>query len=98
MTSAMGLDDSQLLIKYLGQEYELSRFRKFHPGGANTLARFRGKDIGEQLRATQHSQAAYSLMEDYAKSARAPDIDEVSMDPLFSPIANFLGRGMSDNS
>lgn len=84
MSSAKGSDESPLLMKYLGREYELSRFRKLHPGGTDTLTRFRGKDVGEQLRVTQHSQAAYSLLEDYATPTGAPDIDEVSIDFLFS--------------
>lgn len=71
-------DESRFIVKYLGQEYNLSRFRKFYPGGADTLAQFRGKDISRQMRETRHTEAAYSLLGDYTMLVKAPDIDEVS--------------------
>ncbi|KAG8302430.1 Fatty acid 2-hydroxylase [Homalodisca vitripennis] len=74
----MGYEDGELHVKYLGREYDVTRFRKFHPGGANTLAWFRGSDVTSQLVHTHHSEAAYSLLEDYRVGAQLQgDIDEV---------------------
>lgn len=76
----MGYEDGELRVQYLGQQYDVTRFRKFHPGGANTLGWFRGGDVTGQLQRTHHSPAAYSLLEDYrmAPDQPLPDKDEVS--------------------
>lgn len=80
----MGYEDGELHVKYLGREYDVTRFRKFHPGGANTLAWFRGSDVTKQLVLTHHSESAYSLLEDYRKdddkeAKKLDDKDEVSV-------------------
>lgn len=68
-------------VQYLGSKYDVSRFRKFHPGGANTLSWFRNNDVTKQMDETEHSEAAYSLLQDYrvkaAKSAQEDVVDEV---------------------
>lgn len=78
----MGYEDGELHVKYLGRDYDVTRFRKFHPGGANTLAWFRGSDVTKQLVHTHHSESAYSLLEDYRKDDKdaknLDDKDEVS--------------------
>lgn len=74
----MGYDDDELHIRYLGAEYNISRFRKFHPGGSNTLSIFKGSDITKQLIKTNHSPAAYNLLEEYRveNKNKGPPSDE----------------------
>lgn len=85
----MGYEDGELHVKYLGREYDVTRFRKFHPGGANTLSWFRGGDITQQLVHTHHSEAAYSLLEDYRADGRpTEDKDEVSHSTVFGAVRN----------
>ncbi|XP_046679947.1 fatty acid 2-hydroxylase [Homalodisca vitripennis] len=90
----MGYEDGELHVKYLGREYDVTRFRKFHPGGANTLAWFRGSDVTSQLVHTHHSEAAYSLLEDYRVGAQLQgDIDEEQIDWSQSLVKQVGGLG-----
>uniref|UniRef100_A0A1B6DBJ9 Cytochrome b5 heme-binding domain-containing protein n=1 Tax=Clastoptera arizonana TaxID=38151 RepID=A0A1B6DBJ9_9HEMI len=61
----MGYADEGITIKYLGKEYDVTKFKKFHPGGSNTLTAFKGLDITKQFIETEHSPAAYSLLKEY---------------------------------
>lgn len=75
----MTYEDDELHVQYMGHKYDVTRFRKFHPGGANTLGWFKGGDITDQLRKMHHSAAAYNLLEDYmvVEDRVLPDKDEV---------------------
>ncbi|RZF45336.1 hypothetical protein LSTR_LSTR010423 [Laodelphax striatellus] len=65
---------ARLIVKYNGEDHDITRFGKFHPGGARTLQRFAGRDVSETLERTHHSPAALKLVPEY----RVKDEQQVS--------------------
>ncbi|XP_047531927.1 dihydroceramide fatty acyl 2-hydroxylase FAH2 [Vanessa atalanta] len=57
-------------VKFAGETYDLNKFLKDHPGGVNTLERYRGRSIAGVMKTYGHSDSAYHMLSDFkVKSA-----------------------------
>ncbi|XP_013166857.1 PREDICTED: fatty acid 2-hydroxylase [Papilio xuthus] len=59
----MGSDDFP--VAFDGRRYDLRRFLKDHPGGVNTLERYKGKSITQAMKIFGHSNSAYHMLGDF---------------------------------
>lgn len=75
----MGYENEDLTVKYLGKEYVVTKFKKFHPGGSNTLSAFKGLDITKQFIETEHSPAAYNLLKDYRPTDEGEKVSRIML-------------------
>ncbi|EFN78603.1 fatty acid 2-hydroxylase [Harpegnathos saltator] len=57
---------TEFLVKYRDRIYDINNFLNYHPGGKNTLARFKGKILDKALARHSHSKSAYYLLEEFA--------------------------------
>ncbi|XP_075227724.1 fatty acid 2-hydroxylase isoform X1 [Lycorma delicatula] len=86
-----------LVLRYKGKDHDFARFRKFHPGGSNTLGWYNGKEIGQVLESTHHSKSAYHLIKEYAadKTTKGSEDLEELIDwnqPVLSQVGSLRGN------
>ncbi|CAH0723959.1 unnamed protein product, partial [Brenthis ino] len=51
-------------VKFAGNEYDLKKFMRDHPGGVNTLNKYKGKSIAQAMKLYGHSYSAYHMLSD----------------------------------
>ncbi|XP_034828482.1 fatty acid 2-hydroxylase [Maniola hyperantus] len=56
---------TEFAVNFGGKTYDLRRFVRDHPGGINTLEKFRGKPIGQVMKLYGHSDSAYHMLNDF---------------------------------
>lgn len=59
-------NSTEFLVKYRGRVYDIRNFLHNHPGGRNTLARYKDRVLDETLEKYSHSKSAYHLLEEFA--------------------------------
>lgn len=52
-------------VTFKGGSYDIKRFLRDHPGGVNTLERFRGRSVLKAMRQFGHSVSAYHMLGDF---------------------------------
>ncbi|XP_045515848.1 dihydroceramide fatty acyl 2-hydroxylase FAH2 [Pieris brassicae] len=52
-------------VLYGGENYDINKFLRDHPGGVNTLEKFKGKPIESVMKAYGHSTSAYHMLNDF---------------------------------
>lgn len=57
-------------VNYLGEQYNIKRFLKNHPGGINYVRQFKDKSVREQMLNTNHSTCAFYLLREYKTGGR----------------------------
>lgn len=57
---------TEFLVQYRGRGYDINNFLNNHPGGRNTLARFKDQLLDGILAKQPHSKSAYYLLEEFA--------------------------------
>ncbi|XP_014475463.1 PREDICTED: fatty acid 2-hydroxylase isoform X2 [Dinoponera quadriceps] len=57
---------SEFFVKYRGRVYDVNSFLNNHPGGKNTLGRFKDQVLDGALVRHPHSKSAYYLLEEFA--------------------------------
>ncbi|XP_023934754.2 fatty acid 2-hydroxylase [Bicyclus anynana] len=55
---------SEFAVSYAGNTYDLRSFLRDHPGGRNTLEKFRGKPVAQVMKLYGHSYSAYHMLGD----------------------------------
>lgn len=56
---------SEFPVAFDGRSYDLRRFLRDHPGGVNTLERYKGKSIAQAMKMYGHSNSAYHMLGDF---------------------------------
>ncbi|XP_011692149.1 PREDICTED: fatty acid 2-hydroxylase [Wasmannia auropunctata] len=59
-------ESTEFLVKYRDRVYNIYNFLKNHPGGKNTLIRFKDRAMDGELAKYPHSKSAYYLLEEFA--------------------------------
>ncbi|XP_020282807.1 fatty acid 2-hydroxylase [Pseudomyrmex gracilis] len=59
-------NSTEFLIKYRDRVYNIRNFLHHHPGGRNTLERYKDRVLDETLAKYSHSKSAYHLLEEFA--------------------------------
>ncbi|XP_047120122.1 fatty acid 2-hydroxylase [Schistocerca piceifrons] len=68
---------ANFVIKHKGEDYDIGKFLHFHPGGTNTVAPYRGKEISHKLDEIHHAPSAYYMMKDYkVKKGEGDDLEK----------------------
>jgi len=57
--------NNDVIVKFKGGEYNITKFMKKHPGGKKILEDNRGLDIEKLMIQNKHSDSAYELLEKY---------------------------------
>lgn len=57
---------TEFLVKYRDRVYNIYNFLHYHPGGKNTLGRFKDRVLDGELAKNPHSKSAYYLLEEFA--------------------------------
>lgn len=52
-------------VQFAGEKYDLKKFLKDHPGGINTLEKYKGKSIAQAMKMYGHSYSAYHILSDF---------------------------------
>lgn len=52
-------------VKFAGEDYDLKKFLRDHPGGVNTLKKYEGKSITHAMKLYEHSHSAYHMLSDF---------------------------------
>ncbi|KAL4714689.1 hypothetical protein ACJJTC_012606 [Scirpophaga incertulas] len=52
-------------ILYSGQKYDIKQFLQDHPGGVNTLERYKGRSVQKAMETFGHSVSAYHMLCDF---------------------------------
>lgn len=52
-------------VDFDGAKYDIKQFLRDHPGGVNTLAKYRGKSVAQAMSAFGHSSTAYHMLKDF---------------------------------
>lgn len=52
-------------VQFAGEKYDLKKFLKDHPGGVNTLEKYKGKSIVQAMKMYGHSYSAYHILSDF---------------------------------
>lgn len=55
----------EFAVRHAGKTYDIQKFVRDHPGGVNTLNKFRGKPITQVMRLYGHSNSAYHMLNDF---------------------------------
>lgn len=63
---ALQKGSTEFLVKYRDRVYNIYNFLNYHPGGKNTLLRFKDQILDKELAKNHHSKSAYYLLEEYA--------------------------------
>lgn len=59
-------ESTKFLVKYRDRLYDIYDFVDYHPGGKNTLMRFKDQILDGALAKYPHSESAYYLLEEFA--------------------------------
>lgn len=59
-------ESTEYLVKYRDRIYNIYKFLNYHPGGKNTLSRFKDRVLDGELAKNPHSKSAYYLLEEFA--------------------------------
>lgn len=63
-------------VTFNGEQYDLVRFMRDHPGGVNTLKHYKDKSIVQAMAKFGHSNSAYHMMSDLkVDSAQLKDVN-----------------------
>ncbi|RVE50199.1 hypothetical protein evm_005222 [Chilo suppressalis] len=57
--------DKDFPILFNGQKYNINNFLRDHPGGVNTLKKYKGKSILQAMDSFGHSTSAYHMLNDF---------------------------------
>lgn len=57
--------DPRIVVTYQGNQYDITAFVKYHPGGKKVLLDNNGADVETLMRANQHSDRAYAKLATY---------------------------------
>ncbi|CAH2040202.1 unnamed protein product, partial [Iphiclides podalirius] len=58
-------------VTFNGGSYDVKRFLRDHPGGVNTLQRFKGRAVARVMRQYGHSTSAYHMLGDFKVSGES---------------------------
>ena len=59
------VEEQQVIVKFRGNEYNITDFVKDHPGGKQVLLENNGNDVEELMLENKHSVVAYDTLETY---------------------------------
>ncbi|CAG9787404.1 unnamed protein product [Diatraea saccharalis] len=67
------MEDFQVV--YNGQNYDINKFLRDHPGGVNTLKKYKGKSIVQAMDSFGHSTSAYHMLNDFKINGDLKDVN-----------------------
>ncbi|KAL0881411.1 hypothetical protein ABMA27_001278 [Loxostege sticticalis] len=59
------MDPSEFPVRFHGKSYDIKQFLRDHPGGVNTLKKYKGKSVVQAMNAFGHSTSAYHMLADF---------------------------------
>lgn len=61
------MGSTEFPVNFGNDTYDLKKFLRDHPGGVNTLEKFKGKSIEKAMKFYGHSVSAYHMLKDMKK-------------------------------
>lgn len=65
MVAIPSVEEEKIVVTYKGENYDVTKFAKKHPGGKQILIDNIGKDIESAMSNVGHSSQAYTLLNKY---------------------------------